>query len=68
LTKKDIRRFAEIRQKLAVVEKVIEPWFKELGFEEWKPQTECERLTGKSHEGHFWEKGPNHLLKLQNSS
>jgi len=47
-----------------VVEKTIEQWFKELGFEEWEPQTEYERLTGKSHEGRFWEKGPSYLLKV----
>jgi len=51
-----------------VVEKAIEPWSKELGFEEWEPQTEYERLTGKSHEGHFWEKGPNYLPKVWKSS
>ena len=46
-----------------VVEKTYEPWFKELGFKEWKPETEYEKLTGKSHEGRFWNKGPNYLVK-----
>ena len=47
-----------------VVEKTYEQWFKELGFKEWKPQTEYEKLTGRSHEGHFWDKGSNYLLKV----
>jgi len=46
-----------------VVEKTYEPWLKELGFKEWKPETEYEKLTGKSHEGRFWNKGPNYLIK-----
>lgn len=46
-----------------VVEKVYEQWFRELGFAEWEPQTEYEKLTGGSHEGHYWNKGPNYLLK-----
>jgi len=47
-----------------VVEKAFESWFKELGFKEWRPQTEHERLTGSSHDGHFWDKGPNYLIKV----
>jgi len=51
-----------------IVEKAYEPWFKELGFKKWEPQTEYEQLTSKSHEGHFWEKGPNYLLEVQRST
>jgi len=64
----DVARKQGYEKVEVVVEKAIEQWFKELGFEEWEPQTEYERLTGKSHEGHFLEKGPNYLLKVQNSS
>ncbi len=48
-----------------IVEKAYESWFKELGFRKWEPQTEYEKLTGKSHGGHFWDKGPNYLLQVQ---
>jgi len=60
----DVARKQGYEKVEVVVEKTIGPWFKELGFEEWGPQTEYERLTGRSHEGHFWEKGPNYLLKV----
>ena len=60
----DVARRQGYKKVEVVVEKTFEPWFKELGFKEWEPQTEYEKITGKSHEGHFWEKGPNYLIKL----
>jgi len=48
-----------------IVEKTYESYFKELGFKKWEPQTEYEKLIGNSHEGHFWDKGPNYLLEVQ---
>ena len=60
----EVAREQGYRKVEVVVENAFEQWFRELGFKEWGPQTEYERLTGRSHDGHFWEKGPNYLLKV----
>lgn len=42
-----------------LIEKQLEPWFKELRFQEWKPQTDYEKLAGRE------SSSTNYLLRLQ---
>jgi len=55
----DVARKMGHKKATILVEKQLEPWFKEMGFREWEPQTDYEKIVERIRYG------TNYLLRLQ---